>query len=102
MHIIDYHRHEYLSYAYHNAASFKGRQSFLAYNTIPPGSVLVVRKGMAKHIVAWLLLAVLAAFIALGISIAITTNRSDVGAGIAAGGFALMTAIQGLLAWIYH
>src|SRR6266536_5245699 len=89
------------NYAFHNQSLLHGRQSFLNDNTIPHGSCLVVRKVLAKHVVAWLLLGALVISFALGITIAIITSRSDVGAGVAAGGFALVTAIQGLLAWIY-
>jgi hypothetical protein len=37
----------------------------------------------------------------LGVIVGFATRRSDLGAGIAAGGFALVAASQGLLAWVY-
>jgi hypothetical protein len=88
--------------AFHNPNLLSRHRNFFIYSTIRPDTYLVVKKVLAKRVIASLLLGFLIASMVLGVVIAFETNRSDVGAGVAAGGFALVTAIQGLLSWIYQ
>lgn len=56
---------------------------------------------LAKHFIAWLLMGILVVSFVLSVMVGFAARRSDLGVGIAAGGFALVSAAQGLLAWVY-
>lgn len=62
--------------------------------------VIVVRQVLSKAKVAMLLLSLLVFGIILGVVVGTCTGRADVAVAIAAGVFACITVLQGLLAWL--
>jgi hypothetical protein len=62
--------------------------------------VVVINRVVDKHKVALLLLSILLIAIGIGIIVGISSWRPDIGVSIASGGFALVSALQALMAFI--
>ena len=67
---------------------------------LPREHAIVVRQVLSKTKVAMLLITLLVFGLVLGVVVGTSTGRADVAVAIAAGVFACITVLQGLLAWL--
>jgi hypothetical protein len=61
---------------------------------------VVIRQVISKTKVAFMLLGLLALGSILGVVVGVCTGRADIALAVAAGGFAFVTILQSMVAWL--